>query len=170
MREADLGMMRVPEKQELLNEINAAFADCRRPAEFVNAAHCEECAEHNETLTNTNRDEISLKELGMAGWDPMCFVKPAGFLYYFPAMVRLAFDDRSDNVYLGQLLFHCTYEGVESRFFKHFNASQVKVTADLMRFFKYNWQRKIYLHGLTDDVDRAVAIWENLERQACERR
>ena len=156
--------MRIKEKHEILSSIEAAFSHCRRPHNFIDASHCEECAEHNDTLCNTNRDEIGLKELGNPCWDPMCFVQPQGFVYYFPAMVRLAFDDSTNNEYLNQFLFHCTYEGGKNPNFKHFTNDQVRATADLMRFLKMNWKKKLEYLMATEDADIAVRVWERLEK------
>ena len=157
--------MQIKEKQKIIEQINLAFGKVPRPKEFVNNPyHCEECGEHNDTLSQTNRDEIGLKELNNPGWDPICFVKPQAFLYYFPALVRLVFDDKSNNEYLWQFLFHCTYEGTESRLFCHFNREQISATRDLMYFLKYNWKKKIEKMCLTKDVDKAVKIWDDLMR------
>lgn len=155
--------MQIKDKKEVLAQIESAFSNVRRPQQFVDASHCEECAEHNETLSKCDRDSIGLKELGNAGWDPMCFVNPHAFKYYFPSMVRLAFDDKTNNEYLNQFLFHITYEGNESRFFEHFDSQQVSAVADLMRFLKFNWKKKIEREMLTTDVDNGVEIWASLE-------
>ena len=157
--------MKIKHRNEILAQIESAFSDCVKPDEFVDASHCEECAEHNETLSKTSRDEIGLEELGMPGWDPICFVKPEGFLYYFPAMVRLVFDESTDAQYLSQFLFHCTYEGENSRFFSHFSREQVRATADLMRFLTTHWKDKLEACSVTRDAETAVQIWERLEQK-----
>ena len=162
--------MRIRERHEVIAAIDVAFRDCPRPEEFVDASHCEECAEHNNTLLGQTREDIGMNELGNPGWDPLCFVRPEGFLYYFPAMVRLVFDKSIEDDYLGQFLFHCTYEGTKSRFFRHFNREQVGATADVMRFLYFNWRKKLEKHLLSEEADRAVEIWDSLERRFEERR
>jgi hypothetical protein len=93
---------------EIFQAIRAAFADCRRPEHFTNYTHCEECHEHDEVLCAHDVDTLALDDVGNPGWDPICFISPQGFAYYFPALARLALapaDDQNDQ-YLPQLLFH----------------------------------------------------------------
>jgi hypothetical protein len=51
---------------------------------------------------------------GHPGWDPICFVSPAGYLYYFPALARLAFGRSGEDYYLTQFLFHLNEERVQA--------------------------------------------------------
>jgi hypothetical protein len=157
--------MKIKEKHKVIEQINLAFGRIQRPKEFVDVTHCDECKEHNETLLETNCEEIGLKELGNPGWDPICFVRPQGFLYYFPALVRLVFDDKSNNEFLDSFLFHSTYEGVKSRFFVHFNEQQISATLDLMLFLKFNWKKKVEKMGLVKELAQAVTLWEKINKQ-----
>ena len=93
---------------EPLARVQAAFADCPRPIQFV-GHHCDECIEHDTVLHSHTPETIGLTELGMLGWDPFCFVNTEGYLYYLPALVRLALGVEEDY-YLGQFLFHLTEE------------------------------------------------------------
>lgn len=91
-------------KDEALARVVEAFADVPRPAEFGRGTcGCEECAEHERTLTSHTPETIGLTELGNAGWDPMCFASDAAFAWYMPAMVRLAL---TTDLYVDQLCFH----------------------------------------------------------------
>ncbi|HEY7062366.1 MAG TPA: hypothetical protein VII06_12885 [Chloroflexota bacterium] len=96
-----------PERAEaaLLNAVRRAFARVPRPEHFTDYEHCCECAEHDATLRTATPDTIGLRELGNAGYDPICFITVEGFHYYLPALARLAFG-RGDAYYLDQLLFH----------------------------------------------------------------
>ncbi len=96
---------RVMNPAEAVQCVREAFRAVPRPdGLFIRGTcRCCECEEHNATLASHDVDSISLKELGNAGWDPMCFASDAAFLYYLPAMFRLAFEDR---YYVDQLLFH----------------------------------------------------------------
>ena len=108
--------MLIKDKESIFEEIQEAFSNVRKPSQFLDdPQHCEECAEHNETLCNSTRETVSLKELGNSGWDPLCYVTPQGFMYYSPAMVRLSLDSESDDDYLNQFLFHTTYEGIDTK-------------------------------------------------------
>ena len=72
---------------DLIAEAALLFGNERRPEHFTNYRHCCECAEHDETLRNTTPDQLTYDDVS-PGWDPLCFITPEGFRYYFPALVR----------------------------------------------------------------------------------
>lgn len=90
---------------ELLRTIQDSVQGLPRPEHFTDYNHCSECAEHDETLRAHTPETIGVEELGNAGWDPICFITDQGFLYYLPAMARLALG-AGDVYYLDQFLFH----------------------------------------------------------------
>lgn len=91
--------------QGFLEAIYQAFRSAQRPEHFTNYKHCCECAEHDETLRSHDIDNIGLEELGHPGWDPICFITIEGYLYYMPALARLALGT-GEKYYLDQFLFH----------------------------------------------------------------
>ena len=101
------------ELDSLLHEIELAFR-MERPSWFVNAAHCCECAEHEESLQAETPDSLGLDVVGSPAWDPICFISnPDGFKYFLPALARLACGS-GDDYYLTQFLFHLNSERVSS--------------------------------------------------------
>ena len=90
---------------ELVDEIRMLFVTESRPIHFTDYTHCEECADHNETLKKFNRYVIPLEVLNNPGWDPICFVKPEAFRYVFPRLCELAYGKQKEY-YLDQFLFH----------------------------------------------------------------
>ncbi len=95
--------------QEAMAAIREAFRCAPRPELFIRGTcSCDECMEHNETMASHTSEDITIHELGNAGWDPICFASDQAFVYYLPAMFRLAFEP-SD--YLEQLLFHLDSPG-----------------------------------------------------------
>ena len=111
-------------KEEIKLYVEQVFSGNAVPENYTNRDHCDECAEHDETLRSCTPKSIGLEQLGNAGWDPICFVLPKAFKYYFPALVRLSLDSEGSNGYLDQFLFHVTYQGEGSRFFKHFSKAE----------------------------------------------
>jgi hypothetical protein len=148
------------DKGQVKAEVKRAFQAVSRPVEFTNAAHCDECAEHNQTLQAHTPETISLAELGNAGWDPICFVWPTAFLYYFPAMARLVLDEPED--YLDQFLFHLTYEGEQSRFFHHFTPDQRQATLSVLRYIEDELTELVFDYMLAQTLDDAITLWTNL--------
>ncbi len=98
---------------QILAAIQQAFAKRPRPDHFTNYMHCDECAEHDETLRARDLQTLGIEDVGNPGWDPICFVAPEGFAYYFPALARLTLAPPAapHGWYGNQLLFHLCYDG-----------------------------------------------------------
>ncbi len=102
--------------QEIIDAVRHAFATEPRPEHFTNYRHCCECAEHDALLASRDLQSLRLEDVNNAGWDPICFATAAGFRYYLPALVRLAFESiTSADWYLPQLLFHLIGDGPQNR-------------------------------------------------------
>jgi hypothetical protein len=85
------------ERQTILAEIAAVFA-VPRPAWFVNAKHCCECAEHEAELQAETVDTLRREVMGDGAWDPVSFISnPDGFKYFMPALARLAYGTGPDS-------------------------------------------------------------------------
>ena len=133
---------------DLIKEANYIFKT-QRPKYFTDYKHCEECNEHNITLSNSHIDLIRLKELGNDFWDPICFVNNEGYLYYFPAFVRLAVKSGEDNYYITQFLFHLKEDRI-----KQMTAEQKKF---LLKFLNYLMETKEELIESYDDKTQLSA-------------
>jgi len=95
--------------EEAMVLIRDAFDCVPRPELFIRGTcFCEECIEHNETMQAHTPEDITILELGNAGWDPICSANDQAFVYYLPAMFRLAFGPED---YTDQLLFHLDSPG-----------------------------------------------------------
>ena len=67
------------ERQKILAEIAEAFS-VPRPAWFVDAKHCCECAEHEAELQAETVESLHREVMGDGGWDPVSFISnPDGF-------------------------------------------------------------------------------------------
>jgi Family of unknown function (DUF6714) len=77
---------------EIYLVIKKTFADAPRPEHFTNRNHCEECQEHDDLLRNKDVDNLSYADIGNPGWSPVPFMTAEAIRYYFPALVRVAFD------------------------------------------------------------------------------
>ena len=105
-----------PSDSDILDTVEQAFKSCVRPEHFTNYKHCDECEEHDELLRSRNPHTLSIQDVGNIGWDPICFVSPQGFAYYFPALARLALAEPDKAGWYGsQLLFHLSCAGVQER-------------------------------------------------------
>jgi hypothetical protein len=78
----------------ILHEIAHHFARYTRPDDYIDRTHCCECAEHYAELLDVTVDDLRKEHVGDGAWDPTCFLTPGAFRYYFPAMARIADEDR----------------------------------------------------------------------------
>ena len=132
-----------------------------KPDHFTNYTHCEECAEHDETLRNSNAESIGMEELGKVGWDPMCFCTVEGKKYYMPALIRLCMDTlNSDEPYLGQFLFHLEGDGENNELVMDCTPEQRRFIASFMAYLIEQHAKEIELDFSTNEALRVHEIWK----------
>jgi hypothetical protein len=132
-----------------------------KPAHFTNFNHCEECAEHNQTLINSDIERIGLSELGNGGWDPLCFCSTDGMKYYLPALIRLCFESMETDFYFAQLLFHLESNGKNNAFFAACNPQQRRFIASFVEYMINHHAEKIAVNSCSDEAIRVYEIWSN---------
>ena len=133
-----------------------------KPEHFTDFDHCEECLDHDLTLVNSDVDSIGFDELGNPGWDPICYVEAEGFIYYFPAFVRLCVNSNHDQSYISQFLFHLSYDGKNNRYTLAFSAEQRTFT---LKFLNYLAEAKIdtiTLYGDEEMLSSTIEIWASV--------
>ncbi|MDF3197042.1 DUF6714 family protein [Pseudomonas sp. 1928-m] len=133
-----------------------------KPEHFTDFGHCEECLDHDLTLVNSDVDSIGFDKLGNPGWDPICYVEAEGFIYYFPAFVRLCVNSNSDHSYISQFLFHLSYDGKKNRYTLAFSAEQRNFT---LKFLNYLAEAKIdtiTLYGDEEMLSSTIEIWASV--------
>jgi len=143
---------------ELLARIEQEF-NAPRPEHFTNHQHCCECAEHDNTLQQRNPETIGLEELGSPGWDPICFINIQGFLYYFPALARLALEGTGDSYYLDQFLFHISYDGPRNIRWQACNQQQRNLVVELLETVLEQRAEEVEEMMNADDLLRTLEIW-----------
>ena len=149
-------------KEEIKLYVEQVFSGNAVPESYTNRDHCCECAEHDVTLRSYTPKSIGLEQLGNAGWDPICFVLPKAFKYYFPAIVRLSLDSEGANGYLDQFLFHVTYQGEDSRFFKHFSKAERSATLEVLQYIESNMDGLVHEWNLENELKEAIGLWSKL--------
>ena len=141
-----------------VSESKIVFA-CEKPEHFTNFNHCEECAEHDQTLINSEIDSIGLTELGNAGWDPICFCSAAGKKYYMPALIRLSIETLDNLLYLPQLLFHLESDGENNELFCSCTVAQRFFIANFISSMITEHPDKIESNNCSNEALRVYEIW-----------
>jgi hypothetical protein len=140
------------------SEAKAIF-NIPKPAHFTNFTHCDECAEHDQTLLTSDVDHIGLNELGNPGWDPICFCSPDGKKYYLPAMIRLSLDTVESDFYFDQLLFHLELDGENNALVTSCSGLQRAFIAKFIAYMIETHAAKIEYNCSGDQVLRVYEIW-----------
>lgn len=130
-----------------------------RPDHFTDHLHCCECADHDETLRQADLETIGLKELGNAGWDPLCFCSDQGKQYLMPALVRLCLETMDGEFSLGQFLFHLMADGGGQSFHERCSVAQREFLARFLGFAALTWPAELERSGCVEDFRQAMAIW-----------
>jgi len=153
----------MPTDSEVLAVINAAFGDVPKPDHFTNYTHCEECAEHDETLRMHDRDTLLVSHVRNPGWDPLCFTSPQGKAYYLPTLAKFALDPPSSQHgwYGDQLLFHLYADGAENEFIRYCNAAQRRAVAALLAHFVDTRASDFEALTREDELLRANEFWSS---------
>lgn len=118
---------------EVLAAIDAAFHNAPKPEHFMDYAHCEEYAEHDELLRTRDGASLRIEDVGNIGWQPISACFPEGMAYYMPALARLALAEPTYNYgwYGDTLHIHLSHDGKENSFLQYCNLNQRKAVADL---------------------------------------
>lgn len=125
-----------------------------KPEHFTNYLHCDECAEHDKTLTKFDIDTITLMELGNPGWDPICFCSNLGKRYYMPALIRLCVTSMGTNFYLEQFFFHLEGGTEEESFLLSCSEEQIKFIKDFLGYLIEKYPEEIQMSLCTDTILR----------------
>ena len=141
-----------------VNQAKSLFLT-KKPAHFTNYRHCEECAEHDETLRKYDIDTIGLDQLGNPGWDPICFATPQAKHYYMPAFVRLSLDSLTEEFYFSQFLFHLEADGADNDLHKSCTFVQRKFLASFIEYMINSYTELLEQHYCGDEALRAFEIW-----------
>lgn len=144
---------------EILQEATLLFKNVPRPEHFTDYTHCCECAEHDETLRRESIESLSYENL-RPGWDPLCFISPEGFQYYFPALVRLTLEGTGENYFIDQLIFHLELDGKRNSRYLQFTPEQRSFVVRLLIYLIETRAVEIEENFDTDALFRTVEIWD----------
>ena len=143
---------------DMMQEALELFGKTPRPEHFTNYTHCSECAEHDETLRNETLSSLSYDHL-RPGWDPLCFISPEGFQYYFPALVRLALEGTDENYFIDQLLFHLELDGSKNSRYLMFTTEQRNYVVKLLKHLVETRAQEIEENLDSGALFRAIDVW-----------
>jgi hypothetical protein len=144
-----------------LNLMYQAFQDCPRPEHFTDFQHCEECAEHDDTLLSRTPITITRQDVGNPGWDPISFISPAGFRYYLAGLARLVVEEpvAEYDWYAAQFFWHLISDGPDNARFLACSREQRTVVANFIGYIIETRSQQLEDQCIEDDAMRAWEIW-----------
>ena len=153
----------MPSDAIILERVHLAFAGCRRPEHFTDFTHCEECAEHDEVLRSRDIHTLRIEDVGKPGSDPVCYIVPEGFAYYFPALARLALAEPDDahGWYGGELLFHLCADGQRNERLLACTPAQRRVVVEFLQHLVETRAAVADSELRADDLLMAIEIWSD---------
>jgi hypothetical protein len=151
----------MPTDDQIIQAVQAAFANCPRPEHFTDHTHCLECAEHDALLRSRDIHTLSFEDVGDACWSPLCFLTSEGFVYYLPALIRLSLPvPPYPEDWLGDQLFSLLRsDGRQNARVLACSADQRNVVAGFLRHLIETKAAAIDEHGHTDIFFQALEIW-----------
>ena len=119
-------------------------------------------------LRSRDRATLQIKDVDNPGWNPIDFLTPEGFVYYFPALVRLALFSNGDAFLSSFVPFHL-YEALTDKKREHphrwlsaLSKEQCNAILSFVRFV-VDQKRSVMESQAVDpeQLDQAVKFWEN---------
>ena len=106
-------------------------------------------------------DSLTIEDIGNACWNPIAYVSPAGFCYYFPALARLSLDEPDDfyGWYFRQLLFFLTNQDAEHEHLRHCTSEQRETVLAFTRHVAATRRQLIESESCEDDLQKALSLW-----------
>jgi hypothetical protein len=153
----------------IIDLVRQRFSGCTKPGRFMIHTDCMECDDHDALLRSRDVDTLTLRDVGNVGWDPICYISPKGFAYFFPALARIALTPSTHvHDWYGPLfLLHLTNEGQFSRFFSHFSPLQRETVVLLLRHIGETRQCEIDTENCSADLQTAMNLWAGKEGGPC---
>lgn len=157
-------------QRELMELVNAAFADVARPTSFTGAAEVpwdSEIQKHELTMASRDRATLSVEDMGWGGRSPMPFLTPEAFRYYMPTFVRLALSPQGDGflAYLVELLSTPIDLRDPPRSLHEtglFDRRQVEATLRFLEHVADTQRQALDDHGVSSPVlPRAIRNWQH---------
>ncbi len=146
--------------------VESAFARVKRPEHFTDYNHCEECKEHDKLLRSRDRATIRVSDGDNPGWNPLDFITPEGFLYYFPSLAKLALSKEGEAFLINFVPFHLcdaltNKKGHHShRWLAVLNKQQCTAILKYVRYVAKTKRDIMTPYGAyPEELDRAVAFW-----------
>jgi hypothetical protein len=149
---------------DVLADVARVFGGVPRPQRFTSHV-CDECDEHNATLTAHTLETLSIEEVGSAAWNPIVMCSPDAFRYLMPALARICLgpSDHPQWGWYGELFIESDLRRNGPRN-ERWLACTAEERACIARFLEYVIETRgelIERYDMQHQVLDAFAIWSD---------
>ena len=151
-------------REEIINDAYRAFSIFSRPEHFTNFAHCEECAEHDETMRSHSLSDIGSNQVGNPGWSPIPFLTEQAYGYVMPRLLELALNNSINNdndPFVFQYLLALT-PLPEHRKLDYFTPEQSTVILNSLYYIRNNMASVIENECCESNLAEAITLWQTI--------
>jgi len=143
----------------ILKEIDRAFGTVPRPRRFTLEDGDPECLDHDQLLHSRTPETLTIEDVGNICYDPLSECLPDGMAYFFPALARLALNDRRDSDwYPFHLSLHLISGGIENDFLKYCSDSQRSAVHALFCHINESCADRIAEYCI-EEIAECIRIW-----------
>jgi hypothetical protein len=151
-------------REGIIGNAYKAFASYARPEHFTDHTHCEECAEHDQTMRSRPLSEIGVAELGNPGWCPIPFLTKQAYGYVMPRLIELALTagspDRPGDSFVFCYLLALTPKP-EHRDLDYFTSEQRAAIEASLHYIRDHMAPLVKTECCEDDLAMALARWQD---------
>lgn len=151
-------------RDEIINDAYRAFSNFSRPEHFTNYAHCEECAEHDETMRSCSLSDIGSNQVGNPGWSPIPFLTEQAYGYVMPRLLELALNNSFNNdndPFVFQYLLALT-PSPEHRTLDYFTPEQATVILNSLYYIRDHMATVIENECCESNLVEAITLWQSI--------
>lgn len=148
--------------EKIIKDAYRAFSSFSRPKHFTNYKHCEECAEHDETMRSCSLSELGLRQVGNVGWSPIPFLTEQAYGYVMPRLLELALTNGTnaqEEHFIFQYLLALTPEP-KNRNLGYFSPEQATVVLESLYYIRGHMAEVVENECCKNDLTAAIAKWE----------
>lgn len=141
---------------EWFEEAKEVF-DVPKPERFTNCS-CLECREHQERLSATNVDWMTIDDLDV-DYSAITMASPEGQKYYLPALMRIAMETVDSGDFLSTLMLILSYKGSENRLLEICDRKQAELVSRFLEHLIEQYPAQLDSMLLTDEVLETHELW-----------
>jgi hypothetical protein len=152
------------DKQQIISDAYRVFSSFSRPEHFTNYDHCEECAEHDETMRECSLSDIGPEQVGNPGWSPIPFLTDDAFGYVLPRLLEMALENISNSdsdPFVFQYLLALT-PLPENRSFSYFTPEQINTVRQSLYYIRDQLGSLVADECCEENLDEAITLWQKI--------